>query len=194
MLFRSREKPNFWARARLALWPRHSWRRSASYFTKRVLRLSGSPHAVAAGVAAGVLVAFTPFLGLHILLAFVAAFAVRGNVLAAGISTAAVGNPLTLPFIFASTYTLGSFLLGRPAHFHFGDLHQSFAEHSWHAIWPILGPMTLGALAMGIPAAIIGYGAAFFGVRAFREMRRQRLDVRRRERDTVLPDVKETEP
>jgi uncharacterized protein (DUF2062 family) len=194
MLFRSREKPSLGRRMRLAVWPRHSWRRSLRYFAKRVLRLSGSPHAVAAGVAAGLLSAFTPFIGFHLIIAFVIAYAIGGNMLAAGIATT-IGNPLTIPFIWATTYGIGNVALGRPAHFHFGDLHLAFAEHSWHAIWPIIWPMTLGALVIGVPAAVIGYAAAFYGVGAFRELRRERLEARRRARDAApLPAEKESEP
>src|SRR5689334_20494876 len=116
MLFRSREKPSLATRVRLAVWPRHSWRRSLSYFGKRVLRLSGSPHAVAAGVAAGLISAFSPFIGFHLIIAFVLAYLFRGNMLAAGIATT-VGNPLTIPFIWAMSYSVGNVVLGRPAHF-----------------------------------------------------------------------------
>lgn len=194
MLFKRRETQSLMARLRVAVWPRHSWARSVRYFGKRVLRLSGSPHAVAAGVAAGILSAFTPFIGLHLVIGFIIAFAIGGNMLASAIGTV-VGNPLTLPFIWASTYSIGNILLGRPGNFRFGDLHHSFAEKSWQAIWPIIGPMTLGAIAIGVPAALIGYGVAFFGVRAFRKLRLERLEARRHQRRaTLAATAKEAEP
>ena len=112
--------------------------------------------------------------------------------LASAIGTV-VGNPLTFPFIWASTYSVGNIILGRPAHFHFRDVRQSIAEQSLHAIWPIIGPMALGAIAIGVPAALVGYGIAFFGVRAFRAMRRERLEARRHERRAMLAEAKENE-
>ena len=71
--------------------------RSGQYVTKRILRLTATPHAVAAGVAAGAFTSFTPFMGLHFLLAAVLAWMVRGNLLAPALGTF-VGNPLTFPF------------------------------------------------------------------------------------------------
>ena len=49
MLFRRREEPGYWERFKLWLWPRVSWRRSALYYLKRILRLSGTPYAIAHG-------------------------------------------------------------------------------------------------------------------------------------------------
>ncbi len=66
--------PSLWQRVRIALWPRVSWGRSARYYAKRVVRLSGSPHAIALGVGVGAGVSFTPFLGFHIFLALAVAF------------------------------------------------------------------------------------------------------------------------
>ena len=69
MLFRRRKKADLLERARTFFWPRRSFLRSAQYFIKRVLRLSATPHAIAAGVAAGVFASFTPFLGFHFVIA-----------------------------------------------------------------------------------------------------------------------------
>ena len=43
----------------------------------RLLRLSASPHSIAAGVAIGIAVAWTPFLGVHIIIALAIAFILR---------------------------------------------------------------------------------------------------------------------
>ena len=51
MLFRRREPEGVWERFRTALWPRRSFTRSVQYLVKRVLRLTATPHAIAAGVA-----------------------------------------------------------------------------------------------------------------------------------------------
>ena len=112
MLFSSDERVKVCCqRFRVHLWPRRSFGRSGQYFWKRILRLRATPHAIAAGVAAGVFAAFLPFLGLHILIAAALAWLLRGNMLAAALGTAAVGNPLTFPLIWAATYAGGRFLL-----------------------------------------------------------------------------------
>src|SRR5690606_12123881 len=81
------------------------------YVAKRVLRLSASPHAIAAGFAAGVFASITPFVGLHFFLAGVIAWVTGGNLVASALGTA-FGNPITFPLIWAGTYRLGRWILG----------------------------------------------------------------------------------
>jgi len=190
MLFRRRETQTLWARLRTAVWPRHSWSRSARYFGKRVLRLSGSPHAVAAGVAAGVFASFTPFVGLHFIVSFVFAFVVGGNMLAAAMGTF-VGNPLTFPFIWASTYSLGSQILGQSNALALHEIHYALVHRSFEVLVPIIVPMLVGAVPIGLPIAVVFYVVAFFAVRAFRDLRRERLEARRRESTNAMSPVKE---
>lgn len=74
-------------------------------------RLPDTPHGIAAGVAAGAAMSFTPFLGLHIILGSLIAFIIRGNYIGVIIGTF-VGNPWTFPFIFALNYEIGAYILG----------------------------------------------------------------------------------
>ena len=69
MLFKRRH-PEGWSEwLRTLVWPRHSWMRSGQYVMKRALRITATPYAVAMGLAAGAFTSFTPFMGLHFLLA-----------------------------------------------------------------------------------------------------------------------------
>ncbi len=190
MLFRRREALSLMAKVRTAVWPRHSWSRSARYFAKRVLRLSGSPHAVAAGVAAGVFASFTPFVGLHFIVSFIFAFFVGGNMLAAAMGTF-FGNPLTFPFIWASTYSLGNHILGHSNAFALHEFHYALAHRSFELLVPIIAPMLVGAVPIGLPIAVTFYIVSFFAVRAFRDLRRERLEARRREAMKAVSPVKE---
>ncbi|MEX0299493.1 MAG: DUF2062 domain-containing protein, partial [Kordiimonas sp.] len=79
MLFSPKNRPSLWRRIAGWLWPRSGFKRAATYIWHRVARLPGSAHSIAAGFASGVAVSFTPFLGLHFLMAFMLAWAVRGN-------------------------------------------------------------------------------------------------------------------
>lgn len=173
MLFRRREPENTWTRLRTLLWPRRSWRRSFRYLKKRVLRLDATPHAIAAGFAAGVFASFTPFIGFHIFLALALAFLLAGNMAATVLGTA-IGNPLTFPFIWGATYELGHLLLyseeleGQPP--------VGIGHALWHmdfaAMWsPLVKPMLVGALPIGGTAALISYGALFWAARRFQERR-----------------------
>lgn len=176
MLFRRRKPELFWDRAKLWLWPRVSFHRSFLYFKKRVLRLHATPHAIAAGFAAGVLASFTPFIGFHFLLAFAIAYVIGGNMASAAIGTV-VGNPLTFPLIWALTFECGSKILyGRGE---IGSVHHvglALREMNVSAIWdPLLKPMLIGGLPIGLVAAGIAYWVIHSGVRRFQTRRTARL-------------------
>lgn len=184
MLFRRRTKPHFWEVVRVSVWPRRTWRRSISYIAKRVLRLSASPHAIAAGFAAGAMVSFTPFMGLHFILAAALAWLIGGNVLASALGTF-VGNPLTFPFIWGATLETGRLILyagheANVAPLHIGRMlrHLEFSQ-----LWqPLIKPMTVGALPLGMVFAVFFYVLTRWATITFREQRRKRLAERARRR------------
>ena len=179
MLFRRRNKLGFGERVRQSLWPATGWKRAAAYFAKRVLRLSGSPHAIAAGVAAGVFASFTPFFGFHFIISFIVAFFIGGNMLAAALGTA-VGNPLTFPPILVSSYTVGSFLLGSgPSGLSPHDMLLSLTRQPIDAVIPILQPLVVGGVPLGVTFGAIAYAIVLWAVRAYQRARRTRLAARR---------------
>ncbi|MBO0663215.1 DUF2062 domain-containing protein [Jiella sp. MQZ9-1] len=185
MLFRRREPESRWARFLTFLWPRRSFRRSYRYFLKRVIRLDAEPHAVAAGFAAGVIASFTPFVGFHFIMAFAIAFILAGNMAAAALGTA-VGNPATFPFIWGATYELGRYLTEKSP----GRLPQPMALESslspWNlfAIWePVVKPMLIGSIPLGLVAGGISYGIVRAAVTSFQAHRRRRILAGRRAPD-----------
>ncbi|PVA10911.1 DUF2062 domain-containing protein [Pelagivirga sediminicola] len=111
MVFKRRDRRSV-PRAILAFfWPKGGWTRAARYVKFRVTRLPDPPHRIARGIFAGVFVTFTPFFGLHFLLAAILSKLMRGNIVASLLATF-VGNPLTFPAIAASSLQTGHFLLG----------------------------------------------------------------------------------
>lgn len=184
MLFKRRKSADFWERVRTFVWPRRSFWRSAQYFAKRALRLQATPHAIAAGIAAGVFASFTPFVGFHFIIAAALAWIIRGNLLASAFGTA-VGNPITFPFIWGATMEAGKALLhgrqpGQIAPIHIGEMlwHLEFSR-----LWePFVKPMAVGALPIGIPVALIFYLVTRWAAVAFREQRRKLLAERARRR------------
>ena len=181
MLFRSRKPLDFWARWRTAMFPRRSYSRSFQYFKKRVLRLNATPHAIAAGIAAGAFASFTPFLGFHFFLAFAVAYLVAGNMVAAAIGTA-VGNPITFPFIFGATYRTGRWILGGPpphAEAATPAIHPHVLKLDFSTIWePLLKPMAVGAVPLGLLCGFVLYVLTRLAVTQFRERRARRLAAR----------------
>lgn len=183
MLFRRRKPATPWERVRTYLWPRRSFSRSILYFVKRVLRLTATPHAIAAGVAAGIFTSWTPFLGFHIIMALVITYLVAGNMVAAAIGTG-FANPLTFPLIWTSSYELGTFILehGTVREEHI-DLVELFRHLKFVQLWdPVLKPMLVGSVPLGLLFALAFYGLTYWGVTVFRERRRLRIAERAKAR------------
>jgi uncharacterized protein len=174
MLFKRRKDPGIRERLRVALWPRRSVGRSLRYFGKRVLRLRATPHAIAAGFACGIFAAFIPILGIHIAIAVAVAWLIGGNIAAAIIGTT-LGNPLILPFIWAATLEAGRFVLtgslsADPLPHHLGSMlrHLDFA-----VLWaPLIKPMLIGAVPLGLAAALLVYFPVRWAANSFQSRRR----------------------
>jgi len=175
MLFRRREAESFLERLRVHLWPRRSWSRSTRYVVHRVRRLSATPHAVALGFAAGVFVSATPFIGVHMLMSALLAWIIGGSIVAAVLGTF-VGNPLTYPLFWVSTFEVGSLMLGGGADKVRLDLSENIFQTD--QLWPFLKPMTLGALPVGLVLGALSYALVRPAVNAYQH-RRRALTARR---------------
>jgi uncharacterized protein len=157
-----------WKRAVGAPW-RQSMR-SLRIVARRLVHLRASPHEIALGCAAGAFMSITPLLGVQTLLAVVLATLLRASVPAAILGTF-VGNPLSWPFIWASTYAMGLQIVGLngvldPAAFEreLLLLWAAVLEHSPHILdatatllWPLLWPMLAGSLPVGLLTGAIVY-------------------------------------
>lgn len=171
MILKRRDRPPFWARVREVLFPRKGLRRPVGYALARLRRLGDSPHTVALGFACGVFVSFSPFLGLHTVLALALAWLLRGNIVAALIGTA-VGNPLTFPIIVTVSLQLGWAILGPgdavvPETMTFGWVFDNLGAVFW--------PWLVGGVVPGLVAASLGYWLIARAVAAWRAARATRL-------------------
>src|SRR5215210_6297535 len=82
---------------------------------RRLLAIDDPPERTALAFSVGVFIAFSPFLGLHTIMATALAFMFRFNKIAIYSGTF-VNNPfLTLVPIILASYAVGAFLTGRPA-------------------------------------------------------------------------------
>jgi uncharacterized protein (DUF2062 family) len=156
-----------------------SWRRSGLYYLKRILRLSGTPYAIAMGAAVGTAVAFTPFIGFHLLITFAAAWMLGGNMIAGVIGGSIFGNPLSYPIIWASTYQLGHLILSSQGDQTPAQLGHDLLHKSWEQLLPILKPMTIGSVPLGLAFGLISYVVVHKAVSVYRRGRSERLAVRR---------------
>lgn len=186
MLFKRRDKLTLAGQVRNWAWPRRSWRRSYNYVWHRVTRLSGTPHGIALGFAAGIFASFTPFMGFHFILAAAIAFIVGGNLLASAFGTF-VGNPLTFPFIWLATYNFGSKLLGHELK---SDIDLTLPHGFWlrmfhhpslawdqfaDVVGPYILPMIAGGLPLGILISLLAYFPIRSGVQTYQHRRREKM-------------------
>lgn len=112
-MFKRRDRRPIWQIVISVLYPRGGWGRAAQYVKHRLRRLPDTPEKISRGIAAGVFTSFTPFYGLHFIIAAVSARLVRGNILAALLGTF-FGNPLTYIPIGVASLGTGYWMLGRP--------------------------------------------------------------------------------
>lgn len=158
MIFRRKRNLSILERLRAIFWPRSGFVRAGRYLVMRVKRMPGSPHNIAAGIAAGAAVSCTPLVGFHFLLGFAIAYLVRGNMLAAAIGTAA-GNPWTFPFLWAASYQVGVRLFEGGGAAALDDKipgWQTIAQDIGAYFWPT----AIGAIPVGCLIFVVTYVAA----------------------------------
>lgn len=192
MLFKRKEKLSFWNNIKRFLWPESGFRRALGYMFLRLVRLPGSVHGISAGVASGVAVSFTPFLGLHFLMGFALAWITRGNLLASAIGTA-VGNPWTFPFIFILIGSVGEDMLG------VSDL-QEISAFSFNLLWAspsdyllayideilVLGkPYVIGSIPTALTVWFLTYGVMKLTLETHFEKVEARKAAKRSEKEEI---------
>jgi len=181
MLFNRRKKPGLFNTLRSWVWPRSGFKRAGLYVWHRIARLPGTAHSIAAGFASGAAVSFTPFLGLHFLLAFVLAWMVRGNMIAAAIGTV-IGNPWTFPLIYTLTGQIGALMLGQ-------DVTASVPVWDWDSLvnspldymvsfLPIVFPLLIGSIPTGIVIWVLFYSCFRVMIEANRQRRLDRKQAK----------------
>lgn len=158
------------------VWPSAGWKRMSKYVMFRVVRIQDSSYSIAAGLACGAAISFTPLIGLHLALSMGIAWAIRANVVAAAIGTL-IGNPWTFPFIWVSTYETGVLMLGGD---HTIDITAFMQElnifhHPYDSLKPVLLPLLLGSL----PYIFFSWIAVYFPSKRFIEVRQGLLKKKR---------------
>ena len=193
MVFRRRDRRPIWRAVLDFLWPRGGWSRAFQYVKHRLRRLPGTPETIARGIWAGVFTAFTPFYGLHFVIAALLARVMQGNILAALLGTF-FGNPLTYVPIAVVALETGNFLLGRK--FTMTNEHSvwaAFAEAGRDLWWnfkaiftdaqadwsgwavfyeDVFYPYFVGGMVPGVIAATVCYYLAVPVIRAYQKRRR----------------------
>ncbi len=203
MILKRRKSIGWIKKVRNLFWPEIGFQRAVKYISHKVNRISGSPHAIALGFAAGTFASFTPLVGFHFVVAALIAWVVGGNLLASAIGTS-VGNPLTFPFIWFATHNTGSFLLGQEGREEiaiavpdagmkllFTNPASFFAE-LWAGLEPVFFPMCVGSIPLGLSSGIVAYlilkpAVAKYKARRKKLRERRLAELRNRQKSQATP-------
>jgi uncharacterized protein (DUF2062 family) len=193
VVFKRRDRKPFGRAVIEFLWPRGGWGRAFQYVKHRLRRLPDSPERIARGIWAGVFTTFTPFYGLHFIVAGVLAFVMRGNVLASLMATF-FGNPLTYVPIGITSLQTGHWLLGsrltEEDERSFGGKFIDAGEDLWNNLWnffmgrptdwsqwhtfydEVFFPYMVGGIVPGVFAGTLAYYISVPLIRAYQKRRR----------------------
>lgn len=187
-------------------WPRGGWTRAFHYVKHRLRRLPDTPETIARGIFAGLFTVFTPFYGMHFVVAALLALILRGNILAALLATF-VGNPLTYVPIGVLSLQLGYWLLGMQQHagppHHSDGISHGFGgkflaaaddlkdniwalftdvDANWHGLAlfydEIFFPYLVGGLIPGVISGLVGYFISVPLIRAYQARRKGALKAK----------------
>lgn len=163
-------------------------RRAKDIVVHRVLRADDTPHRIAWGVFLGVFVAWTPTLGLQIVLYLALAALLRANK-ASGIPFLFISNPFTAVPVYLFAWRVGTYVLqgGSPAPVGDRDfirarlesasenepaptqlLHPDRVRELWNTLVELGAELWIGGFVIGLLTAVPAYVLAYWGVREYR--------------------------
>jgi uncharacterized protein len=199
LVFRRRDRRPILRSIGEFLWPRGGWARAFHYIRHRMRRLPDSPERIGRGIWAGVFATFTPFYTMHLIIAFIIARLMRGNILASLMATF-FGNPLTYVPIGVVSLKTGNFLLGIKTE---DAVHRSFlgkfvdagedlrgnfvaiftgGEPDWQGLeiffQQVFYPYLIGGLVPGAITATIMYYISVYLIRVYQKRRRNRIKAK----------------
>ena len=152
---------------------------------RRLLAIDDPPERTALAFSIGVFIAFSPFLGLHTILATVITFLFRFNKVAIYTGTF-VNNPFfTLVPIIIASYAVGAFVLGRPLripeegvellknpHIFTGSYYRRIFFESWNVVWPF----AVGGIVLSVVCSLLAYPLTLRALRAYRAAKQHLTD------------------
>ncbi len=136
---------------------------------REILRLDDEPWRIAGGLGVGVFIAFSPYYGVHTVLAVLAAFLFRLNV-AATLLGAWLVIPPAIPVVMAFSLRVGWVLVGRPVRGH-PIAKGASAIALWGRLAPHVWPLVVGATVVGLGAALVAYVVTYQAVLRVRAAR-----------------------
>src|SRR5262245_32520037 len=146
----------------------------------RLLSIDDPPERTALAFSIGVFISFSPFLGLHTIMATLIAFLFRFNKIAIYTGTF-INNPfLTLVPIIVVSYAVGAFIMGRPLKIsdegmalltHARIFSVDYYRELIREAWAVVLPFTVGGLLLSVICSLVAYPLTLRTLRAYRHRR-----------------------
>ncbi len=196
MILKRRSAETLFQKARNLVWPRMGWRRVAVYYKHRTVRIPDSEYSIAAGLAFGCAISWTPTFGLHLIQCAIFSVLARANWIASFLGSA-FGNPWTTPALMFISYHVGKALFigtGHEAYIMpaadktFGDFIKTIHENglSWELVREnfreFLLPTLIGGYTMALATFPLFYFPFYFMVKGARAARKMRIENKAHER------------
>ena len=172
---------------------RDLWRRAQQIVFHNILHLDDTPHRIAWGVFIGTMIAFTPTLGLQIVLYLPIAALLRANKIS-GIPILFISNPFTAVPLYYTTWSVGAAVMhpekevtratiktwlgttGRALRD--GGIEHLLEREFWANAGRLLastgGELWMGALVCGLLVGVPLYFLTRWGINAYRHLREGR--------------------
>lgn len=169
---------------------RYILKRIRLFFVYRVLHVDDTPHRIALGVAIGLFVAWTPTMGLQMVLTVLLSALLGANKLV-GVPFVWLSNPATF-WIYIPNFLVGKWLLGSrcptPDFYAAMQVRGSWWLELWlnriiawwEATWQAFGPLWLGSIVVGLLLGGITYFAIRYTVVAYRTHRHLKYPHRKK--------------
>ena len=154
---------------------RYAASKTKRFVLRRVLHADDSPHRLAMGMAVGLFIAFTPTIGIQLLLFFPMCWLLRGNS-AVGFPALWITNMFTAVPVYMVQYWIGAKMLGvDPFAVNWAELDRSTHGSWWESVKTYTaftvehaGPLSLGSGLTALMIALIGYVTVSAVVKQYR--------------------------
>ncbi|GIW96794.1 MAG: hypothetical protein KatS3mg111_0127 [Pirellulaceae bacterium] len=160
-------------------------KRVKDFCVYKILHADDPPHRLALGIAIGMFVTFTPFIGIQTFLAIFLSWLLGANKLV-GAPLVWLSNPFTFIPIYYPCYWVGCKLLGRPTG---GEEWRQIldsweallanpqvqwtdrVEFWWNSLWQFMGPLGLGCAIVATAVGVVSYYLSLYLIRRYRFLR-----------------------
>ncbi|MBE3070462.1 MAG: DUF2062 domain-containing protein [Planctomycetes bacterium] len=164
---------------------RAGWNRARGWFI-HLLHLDDSAHSIAMGAALGMFIAFTPTIGIQMMLIFFVTSIFRANRVA-GVPMAWVTNPATIVPVFWFNLYIGTLVVGGSDSMlaDFEAAARNVVAHDlpwwdlvkqwWDVVMEVAVPLWVGSVIVGLVVGALTYAIMYYLITTYRRAHQRHL-------------------